>query len=535
MIETFDRTGANYVPLSPVSLLERTASVHPDRTAVVYDDRSWTYAEFKARCVRLASALVGHGIRPGDVVSIMAPNTPCHLEAHFGVPMAGAVLHSINTRLDAATVGFMLAHGESRLVIVDVEYAELVREAIAELPDKPALIVAEDDSHSPFAGLEQSYERFLSGAPDTHLPQLGDEWDPIALNYTSGTTGDPKGVVYHHRGAYLNAVANVLAWGMFGRPVFLWTLPLFHCNGWCLPWTVTALAGTHVCLRRVDAEPMASAIARHGVTHLAGAPIVLSRLVNAPDPWRSMLPRGVRMMVAGAPPAASVLGAAADMGWDVTQTYGLTEVYGPCVVCEWKPEWDELPPARRAELKSRQGVRYQLQEAVDVLDPGSLAPVEADGKTMGEVMIRGNLVMQGYLKNIAATDSSLAGGWFHTGDLAVKHPDGYIEIRDRSKDIIISGGENISSIEVEGVLLEHAAVLEAAVVARRDETWGERPCAFVILRPGASVTSADLVAFCRTRLAKFKLPNVVICSDIPKTATGKVRKTELRQMANTAA
>lgn len=532
MIQKFDKTAANYVPLTPVSLLERTAAVHPDQTAVVYGNRSWTYAEFLMRCTRLAGALCGRGIKVGDVVSILAPNTPCHLEAHFGVPMAGAVLHSMNTRLDAATISFMLVHSDSRLVIVDIEYVDLLREALATLNEPPALIVVEDDTFGGFSGLEQTYEQLLQSASEVELPQLDDEWNPISLNYTSGTTGDPKGVVYHHRGAYLNAVANVLAWRVPDRPTFLWTLPLFHCNGWCLPWTITALAGTHICLRRVDADVMIDAIVEHGVTHLAGAPIILSRIVNAPEPLHSSLPRGVRMMVAGAPPAAAVIGAAESLGWDVTQTYGLTEVYGPCVVCEWKDEWNDLPPARRAELKSRQGVRYQLQEAVDVLDPETLHRIEADGKTLGEIMIRGNLVMQGYLKNAKATEESFSGGWFHTGDLAVKHPDGYIEIRDRSKDIIISGGENISSIEIESALLEHTAILEAAVVARQDEKWGERPCAFVVLRQDGSATSSEIVDFCRTRLAKFKLPSVIICNEIPKTSTGKIRKTELRQKAN---
>ncbi len=532
MIQKFDVTKANYVPLTPVSLLARTAAVHPERTAVVYGDLSWTYAEFNARCTRLAWALHGRGIRAGDVVSILSPNTPCHLEAHFGVPMAGAVLHSMNTRLDAATISFMLGHGESRLVIVDVEYVGLLREALTGLKDPPPLIVVEDESWGEFSGQEQTYDEFVRSAVATELPHLDDEWNSIALNYTSGTTGDPKGVVYHHRGAYLNAVANVLAWRISDRPTFLWTLPLFHCNGWCLPWTVTALAGTHICLRRVDADVMIDALEKHSVTHLAGAPIILSRLVNAPESLRSKLPRGVRMMVAGAPPAAAVIGAAEGLGWDVTQTYGLTEVYGPCVVCEWKDEWNEHSPDRRAELKARQGVRYQLQEAVDVLDPETLEPIAADGSTLGEIMIRGNLVMQGYLKNSASTEQSFAGGWFHTGDLAVKHPDGYIEIRDRSKDIIISGGENISSIEVEGVLLQHPAVVEAAVVARRDDTWGERPCAFVVLRPGAMASSSEIVDFCRSRLARFKVPTVIVCGDIPKTATGKVRKTELRQIAN---
>jgi len=447
--------------------------------------------------------------------------------------MAGAVLHSMNTRLDTATISFMLAHSESRLVIVDVEYVALLREALRSVKNPPALIVAEDHQYGEFVGQEQTYNEFLHSATVVELPRLDSEWNAIALNYTSGTTGDPKGVVYHHRGAYLNAVANVLAWRISDRPRFLWTLPLFHCNGWCLPWTVTALAGTHICLRRVDAGVMVDAIEQNSVTHLAGAPIILSRLVNVPGPLRSRLPRGVRMMVAGAPPATAVIGAAESLGWDITQTYGLTEVYGPCVVCEWKDQWNDLSLERRAELKSRQGVRYQLQEAVDVLDPETLEPIDADGTALGEIMIRGNLVMHGYLKNPTSTEKSFAGGWFHTGDLAVKHPDGYIEIRDRSKDIIISGGENISSIEVEGVLLEHPAVLEAAVVARQDEKWGERPCAFVVLRSDTFASSTEIVEFCRSRLAKFKVPSVIICSDIPKTATGKVRKTELRQVANT--
>jgi fatty-acyl-CoA synthase len=533
MHDDLPRTGANFVALSPIDFLARTAALYPDRPAIRYGALERNYAELHRRCRRLAAALAARGIGRGDVVSILAPNTPAHLEAHFGIPMAGAAIHSINTRLDASAIAFMLGHGGSRLLLVDEEFVPLARHALALLDEPVPFILLEDDAAESDADA-QRYEAFLTtGDEDFESVEPADEWDPIALNYTSGTTGDPKGVVYHHRGAYLNAVGNVLAWELGRFPVYLWTLPMFHCNGWCFPWTITALAGTHVCLRRADAEPVIAEIVRHGVTHLAGAPIILSRIVNAEPTLRAAVPSGLRMMVAGAPPAAAVIAAAEEIGLAITQTYGLTEVYGPCVVCEWKPEWDSFPADERARLKARQGVRYQLQKNVDVRDPVTLSPTPADGETMGEIMITGNVVMKGYLKDGPATDRAFEGGWFHTGDIAVKHPDGYIEIRDRSKDIIISGGENISTVEIEGVLMAHPAVLEAAVVARPDELWGETPCAFVALKPAMQAGAQDLIAFCDGRLARFKIPKTVIFGDIPKTSTGKTQKFILRERART--
>ena len=521
------------MPLTPVAFLFRTADVHPERLAVAYGSRRYSYAELRDRCLRFASALSGRGIKRGDVVSILAPNVPAHLEAHFGVPMAGAVLHSVNIRLDAANIAFMLRHAGSKMLIVDIEFLPLARAALDDSHSQIELVVIEDPSIVADVSQLLTYETLIDSGDAGFAPLMpADEWDAIALNYTSGTTGDPKGVVYHHRGAYLNAVSNTLAWGLGERPVYLWTLPLFHCNGWCFPWTITALAGTHVCLRRLDAETVITTIAEKGVTHLSGAPIVLSRIVNAPASLVERLPRGLAMMVAGAPPAATVIAAAEQVGVSVTHTYGLTEVYGPCVVCEWKDEWDELPSTERARIKARQGVRYHFQEAMDVIDPISMMPVAPDGTTIGEIMIRGNIAMKGYLDNPAATAQAFADGWLHTGDLAVKHPDGYVEIRDRSKDIIISGGENISTVEVEGVLMEHPGILEAAVVARRDEKWGETPCAFVTCRPGVDLDRSEIIAFSRDRMAGFKVPKTIIFGDIPKTATGKVQKFLLREQAN---
>ncbi|MDX3910589.1 MAG: AMP-binding protein [Sphingobium sp.] len=533
MHDTLEKNAANYVPLSPVPLLSRTADVHPDRIAVRYGREILTYAQWYRRCLSLASALERHGIKRGDVVSILAPNVPAHLDAHFGVPMAGAVLHSINIRLDANTIAFMLTHAGSSFLLVDAEFLPLALDVAARMESGLDLVVIEDDTIEAQTSGIKSYEEFLATGSSEFVPlQPADEWDAISLNYTSGTTGDPKGVVYHHRGAHLNAVGNVLAWTLGAHPVYLWTLPMFHCNGWCFPWTITALAGTHICLRRVDAGAILSAVVEHGVTHLAGAPIILSRMVNAPADLLTGIKPGLRMMVAGAPPSAHVIGAAERLGIEVTQTYGLTEVYGPCVVCEWREEWDDLSLAERARLKARQGVRYHLQEAADILDPVSMEPVPADGTTIGEIMIRGNIVMKGYLGNAAATDAAFSGDWFHSGDLAVKHTDGYVEIRDRAKDIIISGGENISSVEVESVLLEHPSVLEAAVVARRDDNWGEVPCAFVHLKVDPNTSADQIIAFCRSRLAAFKVPKMIVFSEIPKTATGKVQKNVLRKRAD---
>jgi fatty-acyl-CoA synthase len=527
-----NRNAANFVALSPISLLARTADVHPERTAVRYGALSYSYAQFADRCRRLAAALARAGVAQGEVVSILAPNTPAHLEAHFGVAMAGAVLHSINIRLDAATIAFMLKHAGSRRLLVDAEFLGLARDALSRLDRDIPLVVIEDVAVAIDVDGLVTYEAFISPGAETFTPLAPqDEWDAIALNYTSGTTGDPKGVVYHHRGAYLNALGNSLAWSLGERPVYLWTLPMFHCNGWCFPWTITALGGVHVCLRRVEAAAIIDALADDGVTHFCGAPVLLNLLVNAPAELRARIPRGVRIMTAGAPPPAAVIGEIEALGFHVAHTYGLTELYGPCVVCEWKPAWDDLPDAERARLKARQGVRYHLQEGLDVMEPDAMTPVAADGVAMGEVMVRGNIAMKGYLNNPVATAAAFAGGWFHTGDLGVKHPDGYIEIRDRSKDIVISGGENISTIEVEGVLFSHPDVLEAAVVARPDARWGETPCAFVTLKPGAGATDAELIAFCRARLAGFKVPKTVVFGVLPKTSTGKVQKFLLRDRA----
>ncbi|MGO4126269.1 acyl-CoA synthetase [Inquilinus sp. YAF38] len=524
-----DRNPANYVPLTPISFLGRTALAHPDRTAVVYGEVKRSWRETAERCRRLASALSRRGVGKNDTVAVMAPNIPEAFEATYGVPMAGAVLCALNTRLDAAAIAFQLHHSETRVLLADREYAAVVRAALAQL-DAPPLVVDIVDptvAGEPVGGL--TYEEFLAeGDPAWPGVMPGDEWDAIALGYTSGTTGDPKGVVTHHRGAYLNALGNVVTWALPHHPVYLWTLPMFHCNGWCFPWTITAMAGTHVCLRRVAARDIYAAIADHGVTHLCGAPIVMGMLLNAPAEERRDFPQAVQMMTAASPPPATVLEGMARLGIKVTHVYGLTEVYGPAVVCDWKPEWDALPAGEQARLKSRQGLPYVVQEGLMVADPDSLVPVPADGETLGEVFMRGNITMKGYLKNPSATAKAFAGGWFHTGDLGVMHPDGYIELKDRSKDIIISGGENISTIEVEGVLYRHPAVLEAAVVARPDEKWGETPCAFVTLRPGAEATPEEIIGFSRQHLAGFKCPKTVVFGDLPKTSTGKIQKFVLR-------
>lgn len=529
------QNAANYEPLSPLSFLKRTASVYPNRLAVIHGEIRRSWAETYIRCLRLASALRRRGIGAGDTVSIMAPNVPEIMEAHFGIPMAGAVLNALNTRLDAETIAFTLKHAETKVLITDREFSGVMSEALAKLDHKPTVIDIDDPlAQSGSLIGEKDYEALLAeGDPADPWSPPSDEWAAISLNYTSGTTGDPKGVVYHHRGAYLNAMGNVLTWSLGQHPVYLWTLPMFHCNGWCFPWTITAMAGTHVCLRRVEAKAMYDAIADHGVTHLCGAPIVMGMLIAATDEQRRALPGPVKMMTAASAPPAAVLERMQKQGFEITHVYGLTEVYGPVTVCAWHEEWDDLEMEEQARLKSRQGVTYPVLEGLMVADADSLEPVPWDGETMGEVFMRGNVVMKGYLKNPKSTEAAFKGGWFHTGDLGVMHPDGYVELKDRSKDIIISGGENISTIEVEGVLYKHPAVAEAAVVARPDEKWGETPCAFVALQPGAVVSESEIIAFCRDNLAHFKCPKTVVFTELPKTSTGKIQKFVLREQAKT--
>jgi fatty-acyl-CoA synthase len=533
------RNPANFAPLSPLSFIERAAEVYPQRLAIVHGDLRRNWSEVYGRCRRLASALARRGIGKGDTVAVMLPNTPPMVEVHFGVPMCGAVLNALNTRLDPETVAFMLEHGEAKAVIVDPEFAGVMKKAIAlRKTARPLLLV--DVTDTLFTGSVErigvmDYEELLAGGDPAYDWQLpADEWDAIALNYTSGTTGNPKGVVYHHRGAATNAISNILEWDMGKHPVYMWTLPMFHCNGWCFPWTIAARAGVNVCLRRVEAKAMIDAIKTHGVTHYCGAPIVQALLVNAPDDMKQGLPKGVKAMVAGAAPPASMIEGMERMGFDLTHVYGLTEVYGPATVCPKHDEWNDLDIGERARLNARQGVRYHLQRDARVIDPQTMQAVPVDGETMGEIMFRGNIVMKGYLKNPAATAEAFAGGWFHTGDLAVQYGDGYIKIKDRSKDIIISGGENISSIEVEDVLYRHPDVLAAAVVAKPDERWGETPCAFVELKPGSATTAEEIVAHCKKYLAGFKVPRAVVFGEVPKTSTGKIQKYELRKRTGSA-
>lgn len=529
-----DRTGANHLPLTPLRFLDRSADVYPERIAIVHGTLRQTWAETRERCYRLASALVGLGIVPGDTVSVLAPNTPAMLEAHFGVPLAGAVLNAINCRLDAEAIAFILRHGESRVLLVDREFAPLASQALT-LLDRPPRVIDINDNEAPAQKPigEQGYEALLAaGNPQFEGIWPADEWTPIALNYTSGTTGDPKGVVPSHRGTYLMSLTQLTDWAIPRAPTYLWTLPMFHANGWCFTWAITAAAGTHVCLRKVTAANVFRAIADNGVDHFCAAPIVMAGIANTPTSEAPKLPRRVRVLTAGSPPPALMLEAVGAMGFEVDHVFGITEISGTSVSCAWQEAWGGWPAAEQARLRARQGVRAALLENMMVAHPETLRPVAADGRETGELLIRSNTVMMGYLKNPAATEKAFQGGWFHTGDVAVVHPDGYVQITDRSKDVIISGGENISSVEVEDILHRHPAVLHAAVVAQPDEKWGEVPCAFVEAKPNAdSVDESALIEFARANMAHFKCPRRVIFMELPKTATGKIQKFKLRELA----
>ena len=530
--EELDQVKANFVPLSPLSFIERTAKVYPDRLSVIHGKRRYTWSQTYARTRQLASALKKLGIGKGDTVAIMGANTPETYEAHFGIPMAGAVLNALNIRLDAATISFILDHGEAKVLLTDKEFSTTIKKALEDCSSAP-LVIDVDDILAGGGELigEMDYEAFIStGDPEYEWQLPEDEWQALSLNYTSGTTGNPKGVVYSHRGAYMNSIGNAMAWDLNQGPTYLWTLPMFHCNGWCFPWTIAAYGGTNVCLRNVSAKEIYNAIAEHKINHFCGAPIVLGMVVNAAKKEIKPFDYVVEVMTAGAPPPAAILQSISEAGFRVTHAYGLTETYGPATVCAWQGAWDELQDHEKAAMNARQGVNYAVLDKLDVIDPVTMQPVPPDGETMGEVMFRGNNVMKGYLKNPEATEDATADGWFHSGDLGVMHPDGYIQLKDRSKDIIISGGENISSIEVENALYMHPAVSAAAVVAKEDEKWGETPCAFIELKPDADVvTEEEIIEFCRENLAHFKCPRHVVFGDLPKTSTGKIQKFILRE------
>lgn len=527
------RTQANYTPLTPLQFLERSAQIYPERISIIHGERCFTWKETYARCRRLASALKKRGIKKGETVGILANNIPAHIEVHYGVPMAGAVITGFNTRLDAAMLAFMIEHSETKLLLIDKQYSDVMKDALAQVKTKPIVIHIDDQYHEGGELIgEKDYEDLLKeGDPNYAWEWPADEWDAISMNYTSGTTGDPKGVVYHHRGAFLNSLGNALAWNMTHHPVYLWTLPMFHASGWCFHWTITAMAGTHICLRKVDAKLIFELMEKHKVTHFTAAPIVLNFLINAPEEAKKKFDRVIKVMTAGSAPPAAVLESMQKMGFDVTHVYGATEVFGPNMSCAWHPEWDALPIAEQANLKARQGVRTQMLEHMIVGDPATCEELPWDGKTIGECLMRGNSVMKGYLKNPKTTEKTFAGGWYHTGDLAVRHPDGYIEVKDRLKDIIISGAENISTIEVESVIYRHPAVLEAAVVAKPDPKWDEVPCAFVELKAGASLGEEEFFAYCREHMAKFKCPKYVVFGPLDKTSTGKIQKYILRERA----